>query len=405
MKIFNILVAAFRALQRNKMRSFLTMLGIIIGVGAVITMLAIGQGAEYSVKQQIASLGTNVLIIFPGSQQQGGLRMGAGTMTTLTEDDADAILNDCPAVAYVSPGTRAGGQVIAGNMNWATGIEGVGADYLSIREWDVEYGDFFSEQDIKSASKVCVLGQTVANNLFPNGDAVDQNIRIRNVPFKVIGVLTKKGQNAMGQDQDDIILAPYTTVLKRLSHFPYLRQILVSAVSAKEIPAAQKQIEELLRMRHKIPSFESNDFTIRNQSDLAETASETSKILTILLASIASVSLLVGGIGIMNIMLVSVTERTREIGIRMSVGARGKDILTQFLIEAMVLSLLGGILGIIFGVIGSKVISGFANWPTFITAFSILLSFGFSIMVGIFFGFYPARKAAMLNPIDALRYE
>lgn len=405
MKIFNILVAAFRALQRNKMRSFLTMLGIIIGVGAVITMLAIGQGAEYSVKQQIASLGTNVLIIFPGSQQQGGLRMGAGTMTTLTEDDATAILNDCPAVAYVSPGTRAGGQVIAGNLNWATGIEGVGADYLSIREWDVEYGDFFSEQDIKGAAKVCVLGQTVANNLFPNGDAVDQNLRIRNVPFKVIGVLTKKGQNAMGQDQDDIILAPYTTVLKRLSHYPYLRQILVSAVSAKEIPVAQKQIEELLRMRHKIPSFEPDDFTIRNQSDLAETASATSKILTILLASIASVSLLVGGIGIMNIMLVSVTERTREIGIRMSVGARGRDILTQFLIEAMVLSLLGGILGIIFGVVGSKVISGFANWPTFITAFSILLSFGFSIMVGIFFGFYPARKAAMLNPIDALRYE
>ncbi len=405
MKILNILIAAFRALQRNKMRSFLTMLGIIIGVGAVITMLAIGQGAEYSVKQQIASLGTNVLIIFPGSQSQGGLRVGAGSMTTLTEDDATAIRTECPAVAYVSPGTRAGGQVIAGNLNWFTGVEGVGVDYAQIREWNVQYGDFFSDQDIKGAAKVCILGRTVADNLFPDADPVGQNIRIRNVPFKVVGVLTKKGQNAMGQDQDDIILAPYTTVLARLSHYPYLRQILVSATSSKTIATAQKQITELLRMRHKIARYEGDDFTIRNQSDLANAATATSQILTILLASIASVSLLVGGIGIMNIMLVSVTERTREIGIRMSVGARGKDILTQFLIEALVLSLLGGIIGIILGVTGSKVISSIAEWPTFITAFSILLSFGFSILVGLFFGFYPARKAALLNPIDALRYE
>lgn len=405
MKILNIIIAAFRALQRNKMRSFLTMLGIIIGVGAVITMLAIGQGAEYSVKEQIASLGTNVLIIFPGSQQQGGLRVGAGSMTTLTEDDAQAIRTDCPAIAYVSPGTRAGGQVIAGNLNWATGIEGVGVEYAQIREWNVQYGEFFSDQDIKGSAKVCILGRTVADNLFPDSDPVGQNVRIRNVPFKVVGVLTRKGQNAMGQDQDDIILAPYTTVLMRLSHFPYLRQILVSATSSKNIEVAQKQITELLRMRHKIARFEGDDFTIRNQSDLANAATATSQILTILLASIASVSLLVGGIGIMNIMLVSVTERTREIGIRMSVGARGRDILTQFLIEALVLSLLGGIIGIIIGVAGSKVISGIAGWPTFITAFSILLSFGFSIIVGLFFGFYPARKAALLNPIDALRYE
>ena len=405
MKILNIIAAAFRALQRNKMRSFLTMLGIIIGVGAVITMLAIGQGAEYSVKQQIASLGTNVLIVFPGSQQQGGLRVGAGSMTTLTEEDATAIRTDCPAVAYVSPGTRAGGQVIAGNLNWATGIEGIGVEYAQIREWNVQYGEFFSDQDIKGAAKVCILGRTVADNLFPDSDPVGQNIRIRNVPFKVVGVLTKKGQNAMGQDQDDIILAPYTTVLMRLSHYPYLRQILVSATSSKNIETAQKQITELLRMRHKIARFEGDDFTIRNQSDLATAATATSQILTILLASIASVSLLVGGIGIMNIMLVSVTERTREIGIRMSVGARGRDILTQFLIEALVLSLLGGIIGIILGVAGSKVISSIAEWPTFIMVFSILLSFGFSIMVGLFFGFYPARKAALLNPIDALRYE
>jgi putative ABC transport system permease protein len=405
MKTVNIIRSAFRALRRNKMRSFLTMLGIIIGVGAVIAMLAIGQGAEYSVKQQISSLGTNVLIVFPGSQQTGGLRMGAGTVTTLTEEDASAIQKECPAVAFVSPGARGGGQVIAGNLNWGTSIEGTGADYLEIRTWPIEYGDFYSEQDIKAAAKVCILGKTVADALFPESTPVGQNIRIRNVPFKVLGVLSKKGQNAMGMDQDDIILAPYTTVLRRLSHSPYLRQILISATSPSNIGAAQTQITELLRMRHKIAQYDADDFTIRNQSDLAATATATTGILTILLASIASVSLLVGGIGIMNIMLVSVTERTREIGIRMSVGARGRDILTQFLIEALVLSLLGGIIGILLGVGGSVAISTFAKWPTIITVFSILLSFGFSIAIGIFFGFYPARKAALLNPIDALRYE
>jgi putative ABC transport system permease protein len=405
MKELNIFVAAFRALQRNKLRSFLTMLGIIIGVGAVITMLAIGQGAEYSVKEQIASLGTNVLIISPGSQQQGAIRVGAGSMTTLTQDDAQAIPIECPAVAYVSPDTKANGQIIAENLNWATGIEGVGTDYLQIREWEIEYGDYFTDQDIKASAKVCVLGTTVADNLFPDSNPVGQTIRITNVPFKVTGVLAKKGQNAMGQDQDDIILAPFTTVLYRLSRFPFLRAIIVSATSPNDIELAQKQITELLRMRHRIVGTNNDDFTIRNQSDLATAATATSQILTILLASIASVSLLVGGIGIMNIMLVSVTERTREIGIRMSVGARGRDILTQFLIEALVLSLLGGLIGILFGVGGSKIISSFAGWPTFITAFSIVLSFGFSIIIGIFFGFYPARKAAMLNPIDALRYE
>jgi putative ABC transport system permease protein len=405
MKIANILLSAFRALQRNKMRSFLTMLGIIIGVGAVIAMLAIGQGAEYSVEQQISSLGTNVLIVLPGTQQTAGVRVGAGSVTTLTEDDALAIQKECPAVALVSPGTRSGGQVIAGNMNWATSTEGTGADYLEVRKWKVEYGDFYTDQDIKSAAKVCVLGRTVADNLFPDASPVGQNIRIRNVPFKVMGVLEKKGQNAMGQDQDDVILAPYTTVARRLSWFPYIRQILVSATTPSNIPVAQQQISELLRMRHKIAPYDPDDFTIRNQADLATAATATTDILTILLASIASVSLLVGGIGIMNIMLVSVTERTREIGIRMSVGARSRDILTQFLIEALVLSLLGGIVGIVLGVVGSRVISSIAKWPTIITAFSIILSFGFSIAIGIFFGFYPARKAALLNPIDALRYE
>ncbi len=405
MKLLNIFHSAFRALQRNKMRSFLTMLGIIIGVAAVIAMLAIGQGAEYSVKEQIAALGTNVLMVYPGSQQQGGVRTGAGSAVTLTEDDALAIARECPAVQYISPGAFAGGQVIAGNLNWSTSIQGVGSDYLEIRQWSIEYGDFFTEQDIKAATKVCILGKTVADNLFPESSPVDQTIRIRNVPFKVAGVLTRKGQNAMGQDQDDVILAPYTTVLRRLSHFPNLRFILVSATSLKDINAAQTQISGLLRMRHKIQPYDADDFTIRNQTDLAATATATTQILTILLASIASVSLLVGGIGIMNIMLVSVTERTREIGIRMSIGARARDILTQFLIEALVLSLLGGITGILFGVVGSRVISSIAKWPTIITAFSIILSFGFSIAIGVFFGFYPAKKAAMLNPIDALRYE
>jgi putative ABC transport system permease protein len=405
MKILNVLVSAFRALQRNKMRSFLTMLGIIIGVGAVIAMLAIGQGAEYSVKAQIASLGTNVLMVYPGAQQQAGVRTAAGSATTLTEDDALAIGRECPAVQYISPGSAAGGQIIAGNLNWSTGIQGVGTDYLEIRQWPIEYGEFFTDQDVKAAAKVCILGKTVADNLFPETSPVDQTVRIRSVPFKVVGVLTKKGQNAMGQDQDDVILAPYTTVIRRLSHWPNLRFILVSATSLKDISVAQTQISELLRMRHKIQPYDPDDFTIRNQTDLAATATATTDILTILLASIASVSLLVGGIGIMNIMLVSVTERTREIGIRMSIGARSRDILTQFLIEALVLSLLGGIVGIILGVVGSSIISSLAKWPTIVTAFSIILSFGFSIAIGIFFGFYPARKAAMLNPIDALRYE
>ncbi len=405
MKILNILLSAFRALQRNKMRSFLTMLGIIIGVGAVIAMLAIGQGAEYSVKEQIAALGTNVLMVFPGAQQQAGVRVAAGSAVTLTEDDALAIARECPAVRYLSPGSNAGGQVIAGNLNWSTSIQGVGADYLEIRQWPIEYGDFFTDQDVKSAGKVCVLGRTVADNLFPETSPVEQTIRIRNVPFKVVGVLTKKGQNTNGQDQDDLIIAPYTTVIRRLTHWPNLRSILISANSLNEMTIAQTQVTEILRMRHKIQPYDPDDFTVRNQTDLAATATATTEVLTILLASIASVSLLVGGIGIMNIMLVSVTERTREIGIRMSIGARSRDILTQFLIEALVLSLLGGVIGIILGTVGSSVISKFAKWPTIITPFSVFLSFGFSIAIGIFFGFYPARKAAMLNPIDALRYE
>jgi putative ABC transport system permease protein len=405
MKVMNTLLSAFRALRRNKMRSFLTMLGVIIGVGAVIAMLAIGQGAEYSVQQQINSLGTNMLVVLPGSQQTSGVRTTAGSATTLTEEDALAIQKECPAAALVSPGTRSGGQVIAGNMNWSTGIEGTGQDYLEVRQWKIEYGDFYTDQDIKSATKVCVLGKTVADNLFPDASPVGQTVRIRNVPFKVIGVLQKKGQNAMGQDQDDVIIAPYTSVMRRLTWYPYLRQILVSASTAANISIAQAQIRDLLRMRHKIAAYDADDFTIRNQADLATAATATTDILTYLLAGIASVSLIVGGIGIMNIMLVSVTERTREIGIRMSVGARPRDILLQFLVEALVLSLLGGTIGILSGIGGSKLISGLAKWPTIISAFSIIISFSFSFAIGVFFGYYPARKAAMLNPIDALRFD
>ena len=326
-------------------------------------------------------------------------------MTTLTEEDAQAMQRDCPAVAFVSPGTRAMNQVIAGNLNWATVIDGEGAEYLEIRTWTVEYGDFFTDQDVKSAAKVCVLGKTVADNLFPDGDPVGQTVRIRNVPVRVLGVLSKKGQNAMGQDQDDIIIAPYTTVLRRLSRFPFLRQIVVSATSPAAIDPAQKQITDLLRMRHKISAYDPDDFTLRNQTDIAQAATATTQILTILLASIASVSLLVGGIGIMNIMLVSVTERTREIGLRQAVGAKTGDILLQFLVEAVTLSLLGGIVGIAVGLAASLLISHFAKWSTAVSPLSILLAFLFSALVGVFFGYYPARKAAFMDPIEALRYE
>ncbi|HUI65692.1 MAG TPA: ABC transporter permease [Bacteroidota bacterium] len=405
MNIKNILRSAFRALRRNKMRSFLTMLGINIGVAAVIAMLAVGQGAQTSIEQQIDALGTNALMILPASQQVGGVRVGAGSVTTLTEDDAAAIVRECPAVRLLSPGTRALSQVIAGNLNWYTITEGAGADYMEIRKWGVEYGDFFTEQDVKGATKVCVLGKTVVDNLFPDSSPVGRTVRIRNVPFRVLGVLFKKGQNALGQDQDDIIIAPYTTVKRRLTWYPYLRMIVASAGSAQEVTVAQQQITDVLRMRHRTAPDDPNDFTIRTQADLAAAAASTTQILTILLASIASVSLVVGGIGIMNIMLVSVTERTREIGLRMAVGARANDILVQFLVEALVLSLIGGVVGILLGVGGSGIISRLARWPTIITAFSVMLSFTFSLAIGIFFGYYPARKAALLNPIDALRFE
>jgi putative ABC transport system permease protein len=405
MSILNIIRVALRSLGRNKMRSFLTMLGIIIGVGAVIAMMAVGYGAQYNIQQQIATLGTNVLLVFPGSANQGGMRQGMGTMTTLSIEDMDAMKGLCPAVSMVSPQIRTGGQVVYGEQNWGTTVNGVTPEYFSIRNWPLSSGAYFTDADIRSATKVCVIGQTIVDNLFKGTEAVGSVIRIRKMPFKVIGVLAPKGQSAQGSDQDDIIIAPYTTVLKKMMGHMHLSMLLVSAVSDEAMTDAQSQITDLLRVRHKITAWQDNDFTVRSQTEIANTAQATTQILTILLASIASISLLVGGIGIMNIMLVSVTERTREIGIRMSIGARGRDILFQFLLEAVVLSLLGGTIGVILGVLSSSLISSLADWPTVVSPTSIVLAFLFSAAVGIFFGFYPARKASNLNPIDALRFE
>ncbi len=405
MRFIEILRIAFDALVRNKMRSLLTMLGIIIGVGAVIAMVAIGQGAQASVDAQISSLGTNVLMVFPGSTTRGGVMAGAGTNTALTEEDGQALKEQCSAVAHISPLLRSGGQVIYGNVNWGTVLQGGSPDYFAIRDWRIDEGDFFGDADVRGSTKVCLLGQTVVSNLFVNENPIGQTVRIRNIPFKVVGTLKSKGQNMMGQDQDDVILVPYTTLQKRLMGTTRSWGYLVSAASKAQIPEAQQQITDLLRLRHKIGAMDDNDFTIRSQTEIAEASSQTSRIMTTLLGSIASVSLIVGGIGIMNIMLVSVTERTREIGVRMSIGARRSDILSQFLMEAIVMSMLGGFIGIALGVGGSNLISKFAGWPTFISTNSIILAVFFSMAVGVFFGFYPARKAASLSPIEALRYE
>lgn len=405
MRFWEILRIAFDALIRNKTRSLLTMLGIIIGVGAVITMVAIGQGAQASVDAQISSLGTNVLMIFPGGTTRSGVTGGAGSAPTLTEEDGKAIREQCPAVAYISPMLRTNAQVVYGNLNWNTTIQGGTPDFFAIRDWKIDKGELFTEQDVRGATKVCLCGQTVLQQLFENEDPIGQIIRIRNIPFKVIGTLAPKGQNVMGQDQDDIIIIPSTTLQKRLLRSPRPWGFIVSATANNKIPEAQQQITELLRMRHKLGPTDDNDFTIRTQTEIAEASTQTSRIMTTLLLSIASVSLIVGGIGIMNIMLVSVTERTREIGIRMSIGAQRRDILTQFLIEAIVMSLLGGFLGIGIGIISSTLISNIAGWPTFISTTSIALAVLCATAVGVIFGYYPARRAARLNPIDALRYE
>ncbi len=405
MRYLQILRVAYRALGKNKMRSGLTMLGIIIGVAAVIAMVGIGQGAKQMVNDQISSLGENLLNIFPGSQQSGGVRFGAGTQQTLTEDDAIAIKANCPAVEWVSPVVRAGAQVVAGNQNWATSVQGFSPDFPNIRSWPMESGSFFTDQDIKGATKVCVLGKTVVDNLFPGQDPIGQIVRVNKLPFRVIGVLSAKGQNTFGQDQDDIVVAPYTTVLRKLSRQNHINYIIASAASKDQIDAATNQISTLLRQRHRIMPGQDDDFTVRSQVEIATAVNSTSTVMSILLGAIASVSLLVGGIGIMNIMLVSVTERTREIGIRMAVGARGRDIMIQFLAESIVLSVIGGIAGIMLGILSAKLISAILHWPILTSVPAIALAFFFSGFVGVFFGFYPAKKAALLDPIEALRFE
>ena len=399
---------AFRALGRNKMRSFLTALGIIIGVGAVIAMISIGEGAKRGIADRFASMGTNLLFVSPGSQSQRGVHGGWGSMTTLKEDDALAIARECPAVMYVSPSVSARAQTVYGNKNWNTSISGTGDRYPEVRNWEVEFGAYFDEAMVKSAAKVCVLGADVKTNLFEDEDPIGKVIRIKKIPFKVLGVLKKRGESGGFGSRDDMITIPYTTAMRRLQGIDYIQSADVRAVSTEALPQAVVQIQELLRNRHRIAPGAEDDFTVRNMSEIAETAAQATQMMTVLLGSIAGISLLVGGIGIMNIMLVSVTERIREIGLRMAVGARERDILLQFLTEAIVLSLMGGIIGILVGVGSSKLLKNikmFASMNTVVSPESVILAFCFAAAIGIFFGFYPARKASRLDPIEALRYE
>ncbi|OLD91314.1 MAG: hypothetical protein AUG81_00495 [Verrucomicrobia bacterium 13_1_20CM_4_54_11] len=396
---------ALRALRRNKMRSVLTALGIIIGVGAVIAMVGIGNGAKAQVEAQIASLGQNVILIFSGSTTSSGIRTGWGGAGTLKIEDAEAIRREVPGVIGVSEEVVSTTQVAAGNQNWFTRIYGESADYFDIRQWPLADGAPFTAQDVRSANKVCVIGRTTATQIYGNENPIGQILRIKEVPFTITGVLMPKGLSTQGVDQDDIVIMPYTSAMKRVIGGTTLRNINVQIGDPQQLEAAQQQIISLLRQRHNIRPGRDDDFTVRNQQEIAQAATATSRVMTLLLGAIAGVSLVVGGIGIMNIMLVSVTERTREIGVRMAVGAHGSDILTQFLIEAVTLSSVGGLIGIVCGIGASKILSAYANWPTLISISSIAIAFLFSAAVGIFFGFYPARKAAALDPIEALRYE
>ena len=399
---------AFRALGRNKMRSFLTALGIIIGVGAVIAMISIGEGARRGIEDRFASMGTNLLFVSPGSQNQRGVHGGWGSMTTLKEEDALAIARECPAVMYVSPSVSARAQTVYGNKNWNTSISGTGDRYPEVRNWEVETGAYFDETMVKAAAKVCVLGADVKTNLFEDEDPIGKVIRIKKIPFKVLGVLKKRGESGGFGSRDDMITIPYTTAMRRLQGIDYIQSVDVRAVSTEAMPVAVAQIQELLRNRHRIAPGAEDDFTVRNMSEIAETAAQATQMMTVLLGSIAGISLLVGGIGIMNIMLVSVTERIREIGLRMAVGARERDVLFQFLTEAIVLSLLGGFIGVALGVGASKLLKNikmFSSMNTYVSPESVLLAFSFAAAIGIFFGFYPARKASRLDPIEALRYE
>ena len=402
-----IIRVALRALVRNKMRAILTMLGIIIGVAAVIAMVSIGQGAQASVQAQIEGIGTNLLFLSAGAQNVGGVRSGTGDSgtNTLTVEDLEAIRREVPSVSMVTPTINARSQLVAGNMNWNTQVQGVSEQYPEVRKWTIQSGEFFSETDVRTAARVIVVGQTIGDNLFPGMDPVGQTVRVANLPFRIVGVMVRKGQDQQGRDQDDTAFAPYTTVQKKILGNTNLRIAYVSAISQDATYTAQQQITELLRQRHKLTASEGDDFTVRNMTDIAEAANETNNTMTILLACIASVSLLVGGIGIMNIMLVSVTERTREIGIRMAIGARSSAVRSQFLIESIVLSVMGGLIGIMLGISLSLAIPALLGWPTLISSLAIVGSVLFSVAVGVFFGYYPARKAASLDPIEALRYE
>jgi putative ABC transport system permease protein len=404
MSIIMTLRIALKALNRNKLRTTLTMLGMIIGVGAVITMVALGRGAQATIEEQVKSAGTNTININAGNFTQGGVRQGQGMSSSLTPEDA-AALRQVPGIQYVAAGVNSRGQVIAGNQNWSTQVQGTDVDFQQIRSWPTKYGSFFTPQDVNSASKVAVLGTVVSETLFgPDVDPTGEIIRIRNQPFKVIGVMTSKGQGAFGQDQDDVIFTPYTTVQKKLQGIQHINNITVSSETPDTAPVAAA-ISETLRLRHKLSAGDPDDFTVRTQEEIASLRTETTRTMTVLLAAIAGVSLVVGGIGIMNIMLVSVTERTREIGLRMAIGARGSDVLLQFLVEAIVISLFGGLIGIGLGFALSLGIERFAQWPTSIPADWIGVAFGVAAATGVFFGFYPARKAARLDPIEALRFE
>jgi putative ABC transport system permease protein len=405
MKKLTLFRVATQSILKNKMRTLLTMLGIVIGVGAVIIMVAIGHGAQSRIEQQINSLGTNMLVLTAGSTNQGGVSQGAGTFNRLSVDDAKRLIDQGTLLAGVSPVVASRVQAIGGEGNWRTSVNGVSMDYQTIRDWAVSSGTFFGEADVAAMRKVAVLGNTVARNLFPGIDPVGQQIQLRNVPFTIVGVLGAKGQTASGTDQDDVILVPYTTAQTRLSGQSFIPQILVSTGNAADIPAAQAEIRSIMRDAHRLSGSDADDFTVRNQTELADAATGTTQVMSYLLASIASISLLVGGIGIMNIMLVSVTERTREIGIRMAIGARGSDVLTQFLVESVVMSVLGGIIGLAVGFGGAALVGHLTGWSTSTPPEAVLMAVGFSAAVGVFFGFYPARKAAALNPIEALRYE
>ncbi|MFZ1808875.1 MAG: ABC transporter permease [Cyclobacteriaceae bacterium] len=406
MRLLNLLKIAFKAIVLNKTRTLLTMLGIIIGVASVIAMLAIGEGSKESIRTTISAMGSNMITIQPGADDRGPARGSGGNVQTLTLKDYEAIKAQADLLSYSTPVVNGGGQVINGSNNWPSTIYGVNPDYLNIKVVDLQSGSMFTDTEVRTAAKVVLLGQTVVDNVFPNGeDPVGQMIRFNNIPFKVIGVLEEKGENTFGQDQDDVVIAPYTTVQKRILAIDYLNQVMASAVSEDDAPEAVTQVTEILRAQHKLADNAEDDFSVRSMEELISTFSSTSEMLTILLVAVASISLLIGGIGIMNIMYVSVKERTKEIGLRMAVGGKGADILMQFLIEAILISITGGMLGVLLGLGSTVFIEKFLNWPTSVALYSIVISFAVCAITGIFFGWYPARKASALDPITALRYE